>query len=130
MKDAVLLIEDDFAVRVTISEFLDLLIDTDNIHIAAAENLMQARAVLQQYAVRLIVTDVNLGMGMDALTLASELHEQGNRPYIIVISSVYGLQKTNKYLKDGVVDTFLSKPFKLNELQDRLKESGAVALKI
>jgi CheY-like chemotaxis protein len=73
MSSRILLAEDDFLVRITLSDALE----AAGFTVLAAENAEQAIIVFaEQPGVKLLITDIQLGQGMDGYALAAALQAQ------------------------------------------------------
>jgi len=129
MKNSILLVEDDPLVRDIIHELLLLIIDPEKNFNLVATNFYEARELLDKENVSLLISDVNLGMGPDGLSLASELNDKEQRPYIIIISSIPGLIQPEEMLENGEIDSILSKPFSLREFERELKRSKVISIR-
>lgn len=129
MNKAILIVEDNQAIREIIGEFLSTLIDTDDVRIFKTGKESEAGEILKNEDVSLIITDINLGGEGDGLSLVDGLKEKSHRPYIIAISSIEWIGRIDTYLKNGVVDTFLSKPFSYKDLKSKLLDSKVFELK-
>jgi CheY-like chemotaxis protein len=129
MNKAILIVEDNPAIRELIGEFLATLIDTDGVKILKTGKESEAGEILQNEDVSVLITDINLGREGDGLSLVDRLAERPLRPYVIAISSIEWLGRVDRYLKRGLVDTFLSKPFSYKDLRNKLLDSRAVKLK-
>lgn len=129
MDKTILVVEDNFAIRCVIEEFLSLLVDTDNVKIVTTDKEVKADEIARNEDVAMVITDVNLGTGGDGLALVDELNQRKERPYIIVMSSIEWLKRVKEYLEAGRVDTFLNKPFSLEDLKSTLTHSNAVNLR-
>jgi DNA-binding NtrC family response regulator len=129
MDKTILVVEDNTAISCVIEEFLSLLIDTKNVKIKSADNEAAADRIIEQDDILLLVTDVNLGNGGNGLSVVKKLNQRKERPYIILMSSVEWLKSVQEHLDSGLVDTFLNKPFTINDLKSKLKDCPAVNLK-
>ena len=129
MKKSVLLVEDDPLVRDIINELLILIIDPEKNLNFVANNVYEARELLDKENIVLLISDVNLGMGPDGLSLVSELNNNEKRPYIIIISSIPGLTEPEEMLKNGEIDSILCKPFSLKEIERELKRSNVISIR-
>ncbi len=129
MSSTILVIEDNFSVRNVIREFLDFMIIPNSAKVVTLDKVDEANEVIENENVSLVITDVNLGVGGDGLSLVDELNHRENRPYIVVMSSVEWLKKIENYLKSHMIDSFLNKPFSFKDLKSILKDSKAVSLK-
>lgn len=128
-KKTVLIVEDNYAIRNVIEEFLGFLLDTSGIRIVSTDKESEAETILLEEEVVLLITDVNLGIGGDGMALVNALNKKENRPYIVVMSSIEWLHNVHEYLSSGMVDSFLNKPFSIEELKTTLMLSQTVDLK-
>ena len=128
MNKSILIVEDNLAIREIIVEFISAIIDTKEIKIFKTGKESEAGEILKNEEISLLITDINLGGKRDGLSLVDAL-KQKPRPYIIVMSSIERLGKVDSYLKNGTVDTFLSKPFSWEDLKSKLRDSQVVKFK-
>lgn len=129
MNQAILVVEDNVAIREIIAEFLSTLIETENVKIFKTGKESEAEEILNTEDVSLLITDINLGSEGSGLSLVDTIMQKPHRPYIIAISSIEWLGDVDSYLKTGTVDTFLSKPFSYKDLRCKLQGSHVVKLK-
>ncbi len=129
MHKTILVLEDNTAISSVIEEFISLIIDTKNVKIVSTDNEVAAERIIKQEDMLLLITDVNLGHGGDGLSIVKKLNQRKERPYIIVMSSVEWLKSVQEHLDSGLVDTFLNKPFTINDLKSKLKDCPTVNLK-
>ncbi len=129
MDKTILVVEDNTAISSVIEEFISLVIDTNNVKIVSTDNEAAAERIIEQEDISLLVTDVNLGNGGTGLSIVNKLNQRSERPYIILMSSVEWLESIQEHLDSGFVDTFLNKPFTLNDLKSKLRDCPMVNLK-
>ena len=129
MNKAILIVEDNQAIREIIGEFLLTLIDTEDVRIFKTGTETEAGEILKNEDDSLLITDINLGGEGDGLSLVDGLKQESRRPYIIAISSIEWIGRIDTYLKNGAVDTFLSKPFSYKDLKGKLMDSKVIRLK-
>lgn len=80
-----------------------------------ASNLTEARQILREKEVELVLLDLNLG-GESGFDLLRELKKRGRPPLAIIITA-HGSEKIAvQALKEGAFD-YLAKPFELDELR-------------
>jgi DNA-binding NtrC family response regulator len=128
MKETVLIVEDNEAIRMIVEEFLSILLDLDTANVVSVADVAHAEAAFKEWKIALVLTDVNLGAGPDGLSLIDSMNTVTPRPFIAVMSSLSGLKPTEEYLQRGLIDFFLSKPFTLQNLRTMLEQTGVVAL--
>ncbi|MGI4976933.1 MAG: response regulator [Janthinobacterium lividum] len=110
----VLLIDDDDLIRVCLVEAL---------HEAGLATVEQSsgedalRAIVAQGPPRIVVTDINLGAGMDGRVFAAELRRQHPGVPVIYISGRYAEIKPL-----SATERFLPKPFTTRTLLDVIDE--------
>ncbi len=104
----ILLVDDDELVRVCLIEALHEagLIASEQ---CCGEDAL--RAIRDQGPPRVLVTDINLGAGMDGLAFAAELHRHHPHVPVIYISGRYAELK-----QLGSIERFLPKPFTTRRL--------------
>jgi two-component system response regulator PilR (NtrC family) len=107
-----LLVDDEPDIR----ELLDITLGRMNIHCHAAENLAQARALLQKHPFDLCLTDMRLpdGNGLDLVKL---IQEHYSHIPVAVITAHGSVDTAISALKSGAFD-FISKPVDLQRLRD------------
>lgn len=107
-----LLVDDEPDIR----ELLDITLGRMNIHCHTAENLAQARALLQKHPFDLCLTDMRLpdGNGLDLVKL---IQEHYSHIPVAVITAHGSVDTAISALKSGAFD-FISKPVDLQRLRD------------
>jgi DNA-binding NtrC family response regulator len=128
MKETVLIVEDNEAIRLIIEEFLFILLDMEAVNIISCPDVPHAEAALKEWNVAIVLTDLNLGSGPDGLSLIDTINQTSPRPIVAAMSSLAGLKPTEEYLRRGLIDFFLCKPFTLQDLRTVFEKAGAVAL--
>ncbi len=113
----VLILDDEANLRLSLSELLAL----DGIESVLAQDVPQARKLLEEEAVDACVVDLRLP-GESGLDFLSWLKEQGPDLPAIMISAHGGVRDAVQALKLGAYD-FLEKPFETDELLHRLKNA-------
>jgi two-component system response regulator FlrC len=120
---AVLVVEDDSALREALCDTLEMA----GYDIVAAENGQQALTKLEQEAVAMVVSDVQMDK-MDGHTLLKEI--KARRPELpVLLMTAYGtIQKAVESMHDGAVD-YLVKPFEadvlVNQVMKYIGQPGA-----
>ena len=112
----ILLVEDDHAVTELTQEILLLL----GHHVTVASNGFEAMRAYTHYKneIDLVITDLDMPV-MDGRTLVSQLRADNPHLNIIIITgNVYEAEKPNSPLHQ--VARWLSKPFRINELEQAL----------
>ncbi|HQR36448.1 MAG TPA: response regulator [Blastocatellia bacterium] len=119
LKGKVLIVDDEEAIRIVLSEALRLW----GYETVEAENVASARAVFVREAPVAVITDVNLpdGSGLDLLR---EFKRRNPPPAVIVVTGDIVIENTISALR-GHADDFISKPININELQLALNNSLA-----
>ncbi|MCC6240299.1 MAG: response regulator [Phycisphaerales bacterium] len=87
----------------------------------AARNLDEARQVMTQQAVELLVADVHLPDG-DGTSLVNELRQRHPGASAIVITGDPTIERAVTALRAGALD-FLSKPFDVRQLTDHMRKA-------
>jgi FixJ family two-component response regulator len=90
-----------------------------------ANNIAQARKVLESQRVDLLLTDVNLPDG-DGMTLLPILHLHQPQAQAIVITGMPSMDAAIEAMREGASD-FVSKPFTGGDLVERVKRALARA---
>ena len=114
-KPNILLVEDDNEIR----ELIKLYMETNQIRVWEAEELKEARAILDTRQPDLLILDLLLpdGSGYD---LCQELREKGNDLPVLFLSCKIDSQDIIKGLELGG-DDYVTKPFDPNVLVSRVK---------
>lgn len=117
----VLIIDDEADIR----ELLELTLGRMNLETRAAENVDQARHLLDEYKFDLCLTDMRLpdGNGIDIVR-----HIQEKFPYlpVAVITAHGNMETAIAALKAGAFD-FVSKPININDLRNLVRSALMVA---
>jgi FixJ family two-component response regulator len=87
----------------------------------SANNLAQARKILESQKVDLLLTDVNLPDG-DGMTLLPILHLHQPQAQAIVITGAPSMNNAIEAMREGASD-FLSKPFTGGDLVERVRRA-------
>ncbi len=113
-RQRILLVEDDPDTR----EVMALLLETADYEVLTARDAAAAlRLIDEQPLVDVIVTDVNIGLGQDGVSMAEEIRRRGSRASIVVVSG----DPEASTARLGATATFLRKPY------DRKTLLGAIA---
>ncbi|MGG5818742.1 response regulator [Falsiroseomonas sp. HW251] len=107
----VLLVEDEALVREVLHEELAEA-GLDVASVGSAEEGLDA--VEQQGPPPVIVTDVNLGCGMDGVALAEEAHRRW--PGVVVVVMMTGDDRNVARFRDGLCECCFLKPFNPQDL--------------
>ena len=114
MTASILIVDDDFAVRDSIQEFLSIKGYTTY----SAESAETALALMKDVPVDVIITDIIMN-GMDGLEMTQVIKERYNTD-IIVITGFTGNYSYEDAIRKGA-DDFIFKPVRFEELLLRLK---------
>ena len=114
MTASILIVDDDYAVRDSIQEFLSIKGYTTY----SAESAEAALTLLKDHSVDVIITDIIMG-GMDGLEMTRMVKESYDTD-IIVITGFTGNYSYEDAIKKGA-DDFIFKPVRFEELLLRLK---------
>lgn len=114
MAHAVLIVDDDIAIKESVEEFLALM----TYDVKSAENAFQAVDILKTFQPDIVLTDIMM-QGMDGLELTRLIREQ----YAIDVMVMTGYSADYSYeeaINAGASD-FIFKPFRFEELDLRIK---------
>jgi len=89
--------------------------------IIAASTVAQARKILADGPIEVLVTDVHLPDG-DGMSLLAALREQQPNASAIVITGSPSMDRAITAMRDGAID-FVSKPFSNQQLVDRVRSA-------
>jgi two-component system KDP operon response regulator KdpE len=110
----VLLVEDDRALRRTLTEALQL----EGYAVRSAASLSEGQALLQHAQTDLVLLDLGLPDG-DGSTLLAALRRRSSVPVVVISAAQADRQKIA--LLDAGADDYLVKPFSIGELLARLR---------
>jgi DNA-binding response OmpR family regulator len=117
---SILVVEDDEAVAELIRTVLNDVVGwgATVVHDAAA-----AREVFRHVRIEVLVLDVNLP-GISGIELLPLLRHDPHwdEPPIILMSAAPGQESISDALRDGMVTTFLRKPFDVDELVEQIRQ--------
>jgi len=109
---SVLVIDDDFAVRLAINAGLRL----DGYDLLFAENGTQALEVLKEAVPRVVILDLKMPV-MDGLEFLSNLDLKPSDPFSVVVLTAYVDDDSAAACYKAGVSAMVKKPFTLNELR-------------
>jgi DNA-binding NtrC family response regulator len=106
----ILIVDDEFSIRKT----LGMLLKSEGYQSLEAENLTQAKQLLQQESIDLVITDLRLGEenGMDLL---SWLRANGSEVESVIMTAYGSIENAVTAMKLGAYD-YLTKPINPDEL--------------
>ena len=110
----VLLLEDEYMLRVSITEFLEDL----GFEVVGFSNGEKAFNAIYETPFDLYLLDVNVP-GMDGFSLLRTLRKEGNKVPAIFLTSMVNVDNLQEGYKSGCCD-YIRKPFDLMELQIRI----------
>lgn len=110
----VLLLEDEYMLRVSITEFLEDL----GFEVIGFSNGEKAFNAIYETPFDLYLLDVNVP-GMDGFDLLRTLRKEGNKVPAIFLTSMVNVDNLQEGYKSGCCD-YIRKPFDLTELQIRI----------
>lgn len=110
----VLLLEDEYMLRVSITEFLEDL----GFEVVGFSNGEKAFNAIYETPFDLYLLDVNVP-GMDGFSLLRTLRKEGNKVPAIFLTSMVNVDNLQEGYKSGCCD-YIRKPFDLTELQIRI----------
>ncbi len=105
----VLLVEDEDAIR----ELLEEDLSDAGLVVVPVPNAEEGLDAAAQEAPAVLVTDVNLGAGMDGLELAAEVRRRWPGVAVVVMT---GAETNLARMADGLTDACLRKPFRPHRL--------------
>lgn len=112
----VLLLEDEYALRVSVEEFLNDI----GYYVESYANGDEAYDAVYETSFDLLLFDVNVP-GMNGFELLEQLRKDGVRVPAIFITSMTSLENLKDGYKSGCCD-YIRKPFDLDELQLRIEQ--------
>lgn len=107
----ILVAEDNKAIRVVVSEFLEFI----GYEVALAINGIEALAVFIASSFDLVLTDLEMPV-MDGLSLAGHIKARSPHTPVILVTGA-DRETVLKKVVNGPVDSVIFKPFKLKDLQ-------------
>jgi two-component system response regulator MprA len=105
----ILVVDDEEGVRDSLAGILS----DFGYDVAVAADADEALVLLQDSPVGLVLTDLNMP-GMDGLSLARRIKKDSSTPVVLI--TAVDRKSVEPRLKDGVVDSVLYKPFRVDEL--------------
>ena len=114
MAHAILIVDDDFAIKESVEEYLKLLA----YEVRSADNAIQAIEILKTFRPDVVLTDIMM-QGMDGLELTRVIKQE----YDVDVMVMTGYSADYSYeeaIKAGASD-FIFKPFRFEELDLRIK---------
>jgi len=113
----VLLLEDEYMLRVSITEFLEEL----GLEVVGFSNGEKAFDAIYETHFDLYLLDVNVP-GMNGFDLLRTLRKEGNKTPAIFLTSMVNITDLQEGYKSGCCD-YIRKPFDLTELQVRIMQA-------
>jgi DNA-binding NtrC family response regulator len=119
---SVLLVEDDSAVRTTVSTFLEL----EGYTVDAVSSTREALARLEKAGYPIVITDIYIDdrTGIDVLNAA----RASNGECAVILMSARGSMETVMAATRGGAFDYIAKPFELDELLAIVKRAGGAAV--
>jgi CheY-like chemotaxis protein len=111
-KPTILLVEDDELVRLVVMLGLEDC-GYDVLQAGTAERALELVGSEPEAPVEAVVTDINLGAGLDGLQLADRLHERWPGLGVVFVSGRIGQTDCRK---PHPAERYLSKPFSMGDL--------------
>ena len=113
-----ILVVDD---QTTLTSVLLHILEDDGYHVEVAHTAEEALKKFDETPFDLAIIDINLP-GMSGLDLLERFKKIDSRILSIIITAYGSLDTAIKSMKLGAVD-YITKPFKLSELQDSVKDA-------
>ncbi len=110
MKEKILIIEDDPAMRLGMSHFLS----SSGFVVKECDNGARAIEILKEYDFDIVITDLRLP-GKDGLLILKEIKSRHPHTGVIVITAFPEIKTAVQAIKDGAFD-YIAKPFSNEEL--------------
>src|SRR5438045_687380 len=101
--------------------FRDLVAKAVNCHPIFASSISDAKAVMAQQGVDLLVADVNLPDG-DGISLLEELSRRHPMAAAVMMSGDLSVDRTISAMRGGAMD-FLPKPFSPDQMAERIRKA-------
>ena len=101
--------------------FRDLVAKAVNCQPVFASNLSDAKAVMAQQGIDLLVADVNLPDG-DGTSLLEELSRRHPMAAAVMMSGDPSVDRTTSAMRGGAMD-FLPKPFSPDQIAERIRQA-------
>lgn len=114
MAHAVLIVDDDTAIKESVEEFLTLM----TYEVKSAENAFQAIEILKAFQPDIVLTDIMM-QGMDGLELTRLIREQYD--INVMVMTGYSADYSYEEAIDAGACDFIFKPFRFEELDLRIK---------
>jgi len=114
MANAILIVDDDLAIKESVEEFLNLL----SYEVKSAENAHEAIEILKTFKAEVVLTDIMM-QGMDGLEL-TRLIKNDYEVDVMVMTGYSADYSYEEAIKAGASD-FIFKPFRFEELDLRIK---------
>jgi DNA-binding NtrC family response regulator len=108
---SVLIVDDDAALRLILSDFLS----QEDYKILLAKDGREALDLLKRQQVDILLLDINMP-GMTGMEVLEKVKELGENPLVIMLSALQEVKLAVKAVKLGAYD-YLSKPVNLEELK-------------
>ncbi len=112
----VLLLEDEYSLRISIEEFLEEI----GYEVEGFENGDEAYEAVYEKHYDILLLDVNVP-GMSGFEMLGTLRKEGNKTPAIFITSMTDIKDLQEGYQKGCCD-YIRKPFDLGELQLRMKQ--------
>lgn len=115
----ILIVEDEVKIREGISK----LIQNHTTHeiVAMAKNGQEGLAAVMRYQPDLVITDIRMPV-MDGMELIETMHQNGFRPFVIILSGYAEFEYAQKAIKYGVQD-YILKPIGAEDITEVLKKA-------
>ncbi|MGD9823278.1 diguanylate cyclase [Desulfobacter sp.] len=114
MAHAILIVDDDIAIKESVEEFLTLM----TYEVKSAENAFQAIEVLKTFQPDIVLTDIMM-QGMDGLELTRLIREQYD--INVMVMTGYSVDYSYEEAINAGASDFIFKPFRFEELDLRIK---------
>ena len=115
LQPAILVVEDDALFSDAVERYLRTVLG-GQCEVIQLSDSRAALALLDQWNVRLVITDYHLLSSMNGLKLAAELRQRSPTTRIALITA-YATDEVHRAAAEAGVDYYLPKPFLLQDLE-------------
>jgi two-component system response regulator (stage 0 sporulation protein F) len=116
MSEKLLIVDDQFGIRVLLTEVFD----KDGYETFTASNGNQALTIIEDESPDLVLLDVKIP-GMDGIEILKEIRQRNLETNVIMMTAYGELEMINEAKKLGAVAHF-SKPFDIDEVRQKIRK--------